>query len=99
MKPEDRRRPYYHIVRRILMVIGFLGLALYVLLVVWFIYQLVLVGVSWYDVTYRRSKPAVPPKVEDLRPLALVPAWQYEADARLYGIVGVAEDKHASQRV
>jgi outer membrane protein assembly factor BamB len=93
VKPKEQRGPYYHIVRRILMVIGFLGLALYVLLVVWFIYQLVLVGVSWYDVTYRRSKPAVPPKVEDLRPLALVPAWQYEADARLYGIVGVAEDK------
>jgi outer membrane protein assembly factor BamB len=93
MKPEDRRRPYYHIVRRILMVIGFLGLALYVLLVVWFIYQLVMVGVGWYDVTYRQSRSAVPPKVEDLKALSLVPAWQYEADTRLYRIVGVAEDK------
>jgi outer membrane protein assembly factor BamB len=93
MKPEDRRRPYYHIVRRILMVIGFLGLALYVLLIVWSIYQLVMVGVGWYDVTYRQSKSAVPPKVEDLKTLSLVPAWQYEADTRLYRIVGVAEDK------
>lgn len=75
------------------MVIAFSGLAVYVLLIVWFIYQLAMVGVDWYDVTYRRSNPAVPPNVEDLRALSLVPAWQYEADARLYRIAGVAEDK------
>jgi outer membrane protein assembly factor BamB len=87
---QEQRSHSYRIVRFVLILAGFVLLAVYIL----FIGSWLVSTGSWLiDSTRRQFQREIPPGAEDLGRLSLAPAWQYEADAKIRRIVGLAHNK------